>query len=96
MDGVERVTVGHVGPMKNEYVDSGVPFLRSQNVRENLYRPDGLQFISPKFHQKIVELNLLGMLHVSQASNAVMQKQPQGGWGTVNRQPWAFAQMIGV
>ena len=34
---------------------------------------------SPKFHQKIVELNLLGMLHVSQAANAVMQKQPQGG-----------------
>ncbi len=28
---------------------------------------------SPKFHQKIVELNLLGMLHVSQAANAVMQ-----------------------
>lgn len=34
---------------------------------------------SPKFHQKIVELNLLGMLHVSQAANAVMQDQPNGG-----------------
>ncbi len=34
---------------------------------------------SPKFHQKIVELNLLGMLHVSQAANAVMQTQPHGG-----------------
>ena len=34
---------------------------------------------SPRFHQKIVELNLLGMLHVSQAANAVMQTQPQGG-----------------
>ena len=34
---------------------------------------------SPKFHQKIVELNLLGMLHVSQAANAVMQNQPNGG-----------------
>lgn len=34
---------------------------------------------SPKFHQKIIELNLLGMLHVSQAANAVMQKQPTGG-----------------
>ena len=32
---------------------------------------------SPKFHLKIVELNLLGMLHVSQAANAVMQQQPQ-------------------
>jgi len=34
---------------------------------------------SPRFHQKIIELNLLGMLHVSQAANAVMQKQPHGG-----------------
>lgn len=34
---------------------------------------------SPKFHQKIIELNLLGMLHVSQAANAVMQNQSQGG-----------------
>jgi len=34
---------------------------------------------SPRFHQKIIELNLLGMLHVSQAANAVMQQQPQGG-----------------
>lgn len=34
---------------------------------------------SPRFHQKIVELNLLGMLHVSQAANAVMQQQAGGG-----------------
>ena len=34
---------------------------------------------SPRFHQKIVELNLLGMLHVSQAANAVMQQQSGGG-----------------
>lgn len=34
---------------------------------------------SPRFHQKIIELNLLGMLHVSQAANAVMQQQPGGG-----------------
>lgn len=34
---------------------------------------------SPRFHQKIIELNLLGMLHVSQAANAVMQKQDGGG-----------------
>ena len=34
---------------------------------------------SPRFHQKIIELNLLGMLHVSQAANAVMQTQPNGG-----------------
>ncbi len=34
---------------------------------------------SPRFHQKVIELNLLGMLHVSQAVNAVMQKQSRGG-----------------
>ncbi len=34
---------------------------------------------SPKFHQKVIELNLLGMLHVSQSANAVMQNQPTGG-----------------
>ena len=34
---------------------------------------------SPRFHSKVVELNLLGMLHVSQAANAVMQQQPLGG-----------------
>jgi NAD(P)-dependent dehydrogenase (short-subunit alcohol dehydrogenase family) len=34
---------------------------------------------SPRFHQKVIELNLLGMLHVSQAANAVMQQQKGGG-----------------
>ncbi len=34
---------------------------------------------SPRFHQKVIELNLLGMLHVSQAANAVMQQQSRGG-----------------
>ncbi|MCB0923642.1 MAG: SDR family oxidoreductase [Mycobacterium sp.] len=34
---------------------------------------------SPRFHQKVIELNLLGMLHVSQAANAVMQNQYGGG-----------------
>lgn len=34
---------------------------------------------SPRFHSKIVELNLLAPLLVSQAANAVMQAQPSGG-----------------
>jgi NAD(P)-dependent dehydrogenase (short-subunit alcohol dehydrogenase family) len=34
---------------------------------------------SPRFHQKVIELNLLGMLNVSQAANAVMQAQDAGG-----------------
>jgi NAD(P)-dependent dehydrogenase (short-subunit alcohol dehydrogenase family) len=34
---------------------------------------------SPKFNEKIIQLNLLGMLHVSQRANAVMQTQSGGG-----------------
>ncbi|MBV9514470.1 MAG: SDR family oxidoreductase [Mycobacteriaceae bacterium] len=34
---------------------------------------------SPNFNDKIIALNLLGMLHVSQCVNAVMQSQPRGG-----------------
>lgn len=49
----ERVTVGHVGRMKDEYAASGVPFLRSQNVRENRFEPEGLRFISPEFHAQL-------------------------------------------
>ncbi|OPX70944.1 MAG: EcoKI restriction-modification system protein HsdS [Methanoregulaceae archaeon PtaB.Bin009] len=49
----ERVTVGYVGPMKDEYVCEGIPFLRSQNVREGGFDPSGLIFISKEFHDKI-------------------------------------------
>jgi type I restriction enzyme S subunit len=48
-----RVTVGHVGPMKHEYLEDGVPFLRSQNVRENRFDPVGLLHIPSDFHRKL-------------------------------------------
>ena len=48
-----RVTVGYVGPMKDQYVTDGIPFLRSQNVRANRFREDGLVYISRDFHAKI-------------------------------------------
>jgi type I restriction enzyme S subunit len=54
----ERVTVGHVGSMKDEYVEQGVPFLRSQNVRANRYDPEGLKFISEKFHGQLAKSTL--------------------------------------
>lgn len=44
--------------MKQEYVDQGVPFLRSQNVRENWYDPEGLCYISPEFHARIAKSRL--------------------------------------
>jgi len=34
---------------------------------------------SPRFHQKVIELNLLAPLHVAQSANAVMQAQDTGG-----------------
>lgn len=51
----DRVTVGHVGSMKSEYIEEGVPFLRSQNVRENRYDPKGLKFVSKGFHEKLMK-----------------------------------------
>lgn len=48
-----RVTVGHVGPMKHEYVEQGVPFLRSQNVREDRFDAAGLLYISKDFHKRL-------------------------------------------
>jgi NAD(P)-dependent dehydrogenase (short-subunit alcohol dehydrogenase family) len=34
---------------------------------------------SPRFHAKIIELNLIAPLHIAQAANEVMQAQPGGG-----------------
>ncbi|GAA4724403.1 SDR family oxidoreductase [Phytohabitans rumicis] len=35
--------------------------------------------VSPRFHAKVIELNLIAPLHISQAANAVMREQPEGG-----------------
>jgi NAD(P)-dependent dehydrogenase (short-subunit alcohol dehydrogenase family) len=34
---------------------------------------------SPRFHAKIIELNLIAPLHIAQSANAVMQEQADGG-----------------
>jgi type I restriction enzyme S subunit len=47
------VTVGHVGPMADEYLDAGVPFLRSLSVEPFGIRKEGLKYISPEFHKKL-------------------------------------------
>ena len=49
----EDITVGHVGPMADQYLASGVPFLRSQNVRPFRFDPTELRYISPGFHAKL-------------------------------------------
>jgi type I restriction enzyme S subunit len=48
-----RVTVGHVGSMKTEYVRHGIPFLRSQNIRSNRFDPVGLLYIRRLFHEQL-------------------------------------------
>lgn len=52
-EAVEEITVGYVGPMAEEYVDNGIPFLRSLNVRPFKFSDDNIKFITPEFHKKI-------------------------------------------
>jgi type I restriction enzyme S subunit len=51
----QRVTVGYVGKMISEYRPTGIPFLRSQNVRELRFDRKGLKFISAEFHSRIAK-----------------------------------------
>lgn len=52
-DVAAEITVGYVGPMASEYVEDGIPFLRSQNVEPLRINDNDLKFITPEFHQKI-------------------------------------------
>jgi type I restriction enzyme, S subunit len=47
------VTVGHVGPMASEYVEQGIPFLRSQNVEPLRINETDLKFITNEFHSRL-------------------------------------------
>jgi type I restriction enzyme, S subunit len=49
------ITVGHVGPMIHEYLTNGIPFLRSQNIREFRFEPAGLKFVSQAFHRRLAK-----------------------------------------
>ena len=48
-----EITVGFVGPMATEYVESGIPFLRSQNILPFRLELSSIKFISPEFHKKL-------------------------------------------
>ena len=41
--------------------------------------PAAVATASPRFHARIIELNLIAPLHVAQGANEVMQDQPEGG-----------------
>jgi type I restriction enzyme, S subunit len=49
----EEITVGHVGSMKTQYKEVGVPFLRSQNIRPFRVSLDNLVFINEHFHKSL-------------------------------------------
>jgi type I restriction enzyme S subunit len=49
----ERVTVGHVGKMADEYVADGVPFLRSQNVRPFVIDRSNMLYIGDEFNARL-------------------------------------------
>jgi len=52
-DVAEELTVGFVGSMASEYVDKGIPFLRSLNVDPLRINKNDLKFITPEFHSRI-------------------------------------------
>lgn len=54
----DELTVGYVGPMVSEYVDEGVPFLRSLNVEPLRINKNDLKFITPEFHRRIQKSRL--------------------------------------
>jgi type I restriction enzyme S subunit len=55
-----EITVGHVGPMREEYAATGTPFLRSQNVRCLRFDPKGLEFIPKEFESRLEKSRLFG------------------------------------
>jgi type I restriction enzyme S subunit len=57
-DVADEVTVGHVGPMVTEYVEAGVPFLRSQNVEPLRINQAEIKYISPQFHARLKKSSL--------------------------------------
>jgi len=51
-DVVERLTNGYVGPTRNIYIESGVPYLLARHVKNNKLVFDGRTFISDAFNRK--------------------------------------------
>ena len=50
--------MGYVGSMASEYVDEGVPFLRSLNIRPFFFEPSNLKYVTSEFHNKIKKSTL--------------------------------------
>ncbi|EMH0746994.1 restriction endonuclease subunit S [Proteus mirabilis] len=48
-----EITVGFVGTMTNEYIENGIPFLRSKNIEEYDVKWDDMKYVSSAFHKKL-------------------------------------------
>ena len=48
----DRITVGFVGEASNDYVEYGIPYLRTQNVRINHIDLTGLIYVNKEFHNR--------------------------------------------
>lgn len=53
-----RITVGHVGSMANLYKATGIPFLRSQNIRPFSVSMSNLVYIDEEFHAALGKSSL--------------------------------------
>lgn len=54
----EKITVGHVGSMASKYLDDGIIFLRSQNIRPFNVSLKGCKFIDEEFNNKLKKSQL--------------------------------------
>ncbi len=54
-----EVTVGFVGKMSDQYVEYGIPFLRSLNVQPSRISLANIKYVSEAFHSKIAKSTLL-------------------------------------
>lgn len=54
----DEITVGYVGPMADEYHNTGIPFFRSLNIKPLRVERNDLKFISPEFHKRISKSRL--------------------------------------
>ena len=53
-----QMTVGHVGPMADRYTDTGIPFLRSQNIKPFRINLTDVKFIGPEFMSELKKSEL--------------------------------------
>ena len=57
-DVADEVTVGYVGSMTKEYIETGIPWLRNKNVHSFNIDWDDMKYVSQEFHTKLRKSSL--------------------------------------